>query len=89
MKPFNARLLTGAQLRAARALLGVSASDLAATTKLGIATIRRAEANSGRVSMTPANAERLVRALEEAGVEFIPQNGGGGGVRLTRREAHD
>ena len=89
MKPFNARLLTGAQLRAARALLGVSASDLAATTKLGIATIRRAEAYSGRVSMTPANAERLVRALEEAGVEFIPQNGGGGGVRLTRREAHE
>jgi predicted transcriptional regulator len=89
MKPFNASLLTGAQLRAARALLGVSASDLAATTKLGIATIRRAEANPGRVSMTPANAERLVRALEEAGVEFIPQNGGGGGVRLTTPEAHE
>jgi hypothetical protein len=55
---------------------------LAETTKLGIATIRRAEENSGPVSMTRANAERLVRALEDAGVEFIPRDGGGVGVRL-------
>jgi hypothetical protein len=89
MKSFDPKSLTGAQLRAARALVGISAGDLAAITKLGIATIRRAEAKSGRVSITLANAERIVRALEDAGVEFIPQNGGGAGVRLIAVEAHE
>jgi hypothetical protein len=89
MKAFDPKLLTGAQLRAARALIGISADALAAITKLGVATIRRAEANSGSVSMTLANAERLVRALESAGVEFIPENGGGAGVRLIAVKVHE
>jgi hypothetical protein len=37
--------------------------------------------------MTPANAERIVATLEEAGIEFIPENGGGAGVRLKERAA--
>lgn len=89
MSSFDPKSLTGAQLRAARALVGISGADLAAITKLGIATIRRAEANSGPVSITLANAERVVRALEGAGVEFIPQNGGGAGVRLAAVDAHE
>ena len=77
--------ITGAQLRAARALLRLSAEDLASRSKVGVATIRRAEAHDGPTAMTAVNAEAIRRTLESAGVEFIPENGGGAGVRLKSR----
>lgn len=83
---FDARTLTGPQLRAARALLGITAQELANASKLGVTTIRRAELEAGRVSMTAANAEHLVRTLERAGIEFIAANGGGPGVRLRKAQ---
>ena len=77
-------MITGAQLRAARALLRWSAEDLAERSKIGVATVRRAEANDGSPSITEANLDALGRALEAAGVEFT--NGGRPGVRLKMRE---
>src|SRR5437868_6509193 len=74
--------ITGAQIRAARALIRWSAEELATNCKLGVATIRRAEAQDGIVSMTYANADAIRQAFETAGVQFISQNGGGPGVRL-------
>ena len=82
MQSFDPKTLTGGQLRAARALVGISADELARLTKLGVATIRRAESSDGAVAMTAANAERIVQALETAGVVFVGENGGGAGVRL-------
>jgi predicted transcriptional regulator len=76
--------LSGPQLRAARALLGISAQELATITGLGVATLRRAELLPGPVKMTFVNEDRIVRALEEAGVELIPENGGGPGVRFLK-----
>jgi transcriptional regulator with XRE-family HTH domain len=78
--------ITGAQMRAARALVRMSAEDLAVRSKVGVATIRRAEANDGPTSMTAVNAQAIRSALEDAGVEFIPENGGGAGVRLRHRK---
>lgn len=75
--------ITGLQIRAARAILRWRAEDLAEHSKLGVATVRRAEAADGPVSITPANAEAIVRALEAAGVEFT--NGDAPGVRLKKR----
>ena len=49
---------------------------------IGINTIRRAEAEAGEVRMTAANTRAVQRSLEDAGVEFIPENGGGAGVRM-------
>ena len=49
-------------------------------------TIRRAEGSDGVVAMTAANAARIVDALKSAGVQFIPRNGGGVGVRLNSSE---
>ena len=46
--------------------------------------MRRAEAAEGETSLTAANHVALRRALEEAGVEFIDENGGGPGVRLRK-----
>lgn len=73
-------MITSAQIRAARALLRWSADDLAKQSKLGVATIRRAESGDGQPSITDANCDGLRRALEAAGVEFIP----GDGVRMRK-----
>jgi hypothetical protein len=73
-------LITGGQLRAARALLRWSAEDLADRSKIGVATVRRAEASDRTPSITEANLDALRRALEGAGVEFT--NGGQPGVKL-------
>jgi hypothetical protein len=76
--------LVSAQLRAARALIRWSALDLSRASKVGVATIRRVEVLDGELPVTSANEEALRRALEEAGVEFIDENGGGPGVRLRK-----
>jgi hypothetical protein len=72
-------------MRAARALLRWSAVDLAGASKVGVATIRRAEVVEGEIPVTLANEASIRRALELAGVEFIDENGGGPGVRLKKR----
>jgi hypothetical protein len=74
--------ITSAQLRAARALLRWSALDLAKASTVGVATIRRVEVVEGEISATLPNEAALRAALENAGVEFIDENGGGAGVRL-------
>ncbi len=79
--------MTGNQIRAARALLGMSATDLAEKSKVGLATIRRAEAIDGEVRMIAVTEDALRRTLEAAGIEFIEPNGGGEGVRLKARRA--
>ena len=55
--------ISGAQLRAARALLRWTALDLAKASKVGVATIRRVEVIDGEISATAANQAALRRAL--------------------------
>jgi hypothetical protein len=75
------RKIFSAQLRAARALLRWSALDLADASKVGVATIRRAEVAEGEIPVTLANEAALRQALQFAGVEFT--NGERPGVRLS------
>jgi hypothetical protein len=77
--------LTSAQIRAARALVRWRAEDLARESAVGIATIRRAELREDETSLTAPNDLAIRRALQEAGIEFIDENGGGPGVRLRKR----
>nr|WP_247636295.1 transcriptional regulator [Methylobacterium sp. 37f] len=79
-------IITGAQVRAARALLRWSADELAESSRLGVATIRRAELKDGPITSTAANARAIRNAFEHAGLEFIPENGGGSGVRFRERQ---
>ena len=81
--------ITTAQLRAARALLRMPAGRLATLAGVSLVTIRRAEAQDGPIRMMPANLTAIRRALEEAGVEFIPENGGGAGVRVRDQTARE
>jgi hypothetical protein len=71
-------------MRAARALLRWSASDLARESGVSLSTIHRAEAVNGETAMTFANAAAIRRALENAGVELIDEDSAGPGARLTR-----
>jgi transcriptional regulator with XRE-family HTH domain len=73
-------MLTPEQSRAARALIQWSQHELAARSNLGPSTIRDFE--KGRRVPTANNLAAIKRALETAGVLFIPENGGGPGVRL-------
>ncbi len=76
--------LISAQLRAARALVGWTADDLAKNAGVGISTVRRAETAEGPLGINPANEAVIRIALERAGVIFVPENGEGPGVRLRK-----
>jgi ribosome-binding protein aMBF1 (putative translation factor) len=80
------RRVAGFQIRAARAVLGWSAEDLARASAVSLRTIRRAELADVHTNMTVANDQAVRRALEAAGVEFIDENGGGRGVRFRKRQ---
>ena len=72
------------QVKAARALLQWSQSDLANASKVSIPTIARLESAPGPIGGRSETAEAIRNALEKAGVEFIAENGGGAGGRLTK-----
>ena len=76
--------ITSAQMRAARALIRWTALDLARASKVGVATIRRAEVVEGEVPVTLPNEAAIREAFEAAGIHFIDENGGGEGVRLRK-----
>ena len=72
--------MTPEQCRAARALLNVSQDELSLKTGIAKRTIAGFEMGQTRPYERTLTAIRI--ALEAAGVVFIPENGGGAGVRL-------
>ena len=79
--------LTGAQIRMARGYLRWSTAELATKAGVGASTVKRAEAEDGPPPINPPNLAAIRTALEAAGVEFIPENGGGAGVRMKQRQS--
>ena len=79
-------MITAAQLRAARALLGIDQRQLAEASGLSLPTIQRMEGSEGVVRGNVDSLVKLVEALERAGIELIGEgassSGGGRGVRL-------
>jgi len=72
--------ITGSQCRAARALVQWPRDKVAQTAGVGIQALAAFESGAGDLDR-PA-IDRVRRALEEGGAVFIPENGGGLGVRL-------
>jgi transcriptional regulator with XRE-family HTH domain len=70
------------QIKAARELLGWSQEKLVEMSGVSISTIKRLEAAGGNLGGRPATGEKIVAALEKAGVEFLAKDNGGAGVRL-------
>jgi transcriptional regulator with XRE-family HTH domain len=79
-------MITAAQLRAARALLGIDQRQLAAQAGLSVPTIQRMEASDGVIRGNVDSLMKLIAALDAAGIELIGEGGaslgGGRGVRL-------
>ncbi len=75
-------MITGAQIRAARAVVRWSQGGLAISSKLPIETIRRAENADGEAPLTMSHENAIRVAFEAAGVVFT--NGDEPGVKLTR-----
>ena len=78
-------IISSGQIRAARGFLQWTAVDLAERAQVALSTVRRAEDAAGVPPLTRANLQAIRRAFEEGGLEFIPENGGGAGVRLRER----
>ncbi|KRQ00191.1 helix-turn-helix domain-containing protein [Bradyrhizobium sp. DASA03076] len=79
-------MITAAQLRAARALLGIDQRELAQRSSLSLPTIQRMEASEGVIRGNVDSLMKLVEALSVAGIELIAEgaasSAGGRGVRL-------
>ncbi len=79
-------MLTGSLSRAARALVELTREQLARQCRLDADAIGAFEKGLG--DLDGGSKAKLRAALEAAGAVFIPENGGGAGVRLkfTRSE---
>jgi transcriptional regulator with XRE-family HTH domain len=79
-------MITAAQMRAARALLGMDQRVLAELADLSLPTIQRMEASDGVIRGNVESLMKLVAALDRAGVELIGDGaisaGRGRGVRM-------
>ena len=79
-------MITAAQMRAARALLGIDQRQLAEMSGVSLPTIQRMEASTGNVRGVVETLMKVVEAFDRAGVELIGEqarsDSGGRGVRL-------
>ena len=79
-------MITAAQLRAARALLGIDQRRLADLSGLSVPTIQRMEASDGTIRGNVDSLVKLIGALDAAGIELIGEGtasqSGGRGLRL-------
>ena len=84
-------MITSAQMRAARALLGIDQRTLADLAGVSVPTIQRMEASQGNVRGVVDSLTKVIDALNLAGVELIGENmqsmAGGRGVRLREARA--
>ncbi|MCJ2061751.1 XRE family transcriptional regulator [Methylobacterium sp. J-088] len=78
--------LTPRLCRAARAMLGWRQADLFEASKVPAPTIEAFEAKPESARMMGANMRAVIAAFEAAGLEFIPENGGGAGIRFRERK---
>lgn len=74
------RMITGSQIRAARALLGWSQQDLADKAVLSETAVLKLETE--RADTRTSTIIKVRKALEDAGIEFIDRQDGAAGVLL-------
>jgi transcriptional regulator with XRE-family HTH domain len=84
-------MITGPQMRAARALLGIDQRELAQRSSLSLPTIQRMESSDGVIRGNVDSLMKLTEALTAAGIELIgdeaSSQGGGRGVRFKKASA--
>jgi len=79
-------MISGVQIRAARAALRLSLAELSSRAAVGVQTIVRFEAADGVPPSRSSKLSDVQRALETAGVEFIGTPDDGPGIRFRKRK---
>lgn len=80
-------MVSGAQIRSARALLAMSGEELSQLSGVSWATIQRFERTDGIPKSRSGTLERVVAALKAKGIEFIGDPLDAPGVQLKRDAA--
>ena len=75
-------MITSGQIKAARALLGITATRLAQISEVAYTTVVRMESSDGVPSGQVKTLDAVQKALEQAGIEFIGTPESGAGVRF-------
>lgn len=77
-------IISGNQIRAARALLGWTQRELCRKSKVAFGTIQRMEKSDGPVPARMETVGKVVAVFEKAGIEFL--NSESPGLRLRRKK---
>jgi len=77
-------IISGGQIRAARALLGWTQRELCRKSKVAFGTIQRMEKSDGPVAARMDTVSKVVAIFEKAGIEFL--NSESPGLRLRKKE---
>jgi transcriptional regulator with XRE-family HTH domain len=75
-------MINATQCKMARAAVGLGVRELAEAAKVSPDTVARFERGE---ELRERTVDAIRTALEAAGVEFIPENGSGAGVRLRKQ----
>jgi transcriptional regulator with XRE-family HTH domain len=77
-------VITSEQIKAARSLLRWEQQTLCDASKVSLATIKNIERKPGVATGNAPTLTAIIRAIEQAGIEFVAENGGGAGVRFKK-----
>jgi len=77
-------MISGAQIRAARALLGMNATELSEKAGVGWSTVQRFESSDEIPSSKAGTLERIKATFESQGIVFIGNSTTSPGVQLQR-----
>ena len=80
-------MITSGQIKAARALVGMTATRLAELSGVAYTTVVRIESSDGIPSGQVKTLSAVQKVLEEAGVEFIGTSEDGAGVRWKSQKS--
>jgi predicted transcriptional regulator len=78
----GSKMLSSSQIRGARAILRLGQAELAKAADVSLETVKRIESMEGELKIRLDTLSKIKTALENAGIIFIAENGGGAGVRL-------
>ena len=79
-------MIIPAQIKAGRSLVGLKQGDVAKTAGISLTAYNNIE--NGKSDPRSSTLDAIHKALESAGIEFIPGNGSGPGVRLRESESN-
>ena len=82
-------MISGSQIRAARALLGIKATELSERAHVDWSTVQRFESAEGIPNSRSGTLQRIKDTLEDAGITFVGDPETSPGVQLQRRSLTD